>query len=108
MRPTEETLRKSYSAWFAMFVFLLFACATASLHAQGYAKIVGSVTDTSGAVIPSATITATQTKTGAATVVKSGADGAFVFPSLLPSNYSISASAKDFESYTQTGIRSEE
>jgi hypothetical protein len=87
-----------------MFVFLLFACATASLHAQGYAKIVGSVTDTSGAVIPSATITATQTKTGAATVVKSGADGAFVFPSLLPSNYSISASAKDFESYTQTGI----
>jgi len=36
--------------------------------------------------------------------VKSGADGAFVFPALLPSNYSISVSAKDFENYTQTGI----
>src|ERR1035441_101245 len=87
-----------------MIVFLFISCATARLHAQGYAKIVGTVTDTSGAVIPSASVTATQTQTGAVTTVKSGGDGACLLPALLPSNYSISVSAKDFENYTQTGI----
>ncbi|MGD0903619.1 MAG: carboxypeptidase-like regulatory domain-containing protein, partial [Terracidiphilus sp.] len=62
------------------------------------------MTDASGAVIPSATVTATQTQTGVAATVRSGADGAYVFPALLPSNYSLSVSAKGFENYTQTGI----
>src|ERR1039458_4994704 len=105
MRPmSKQFLSWSRSAWLAMIVFLFLASATARLHAQGYAKIVGTVTDASGAVIPSATVTATQTQTGVATAVKSGADGAYVFPALLPSNYSISVSAKGFEGYTQTGI----
>jgi hypothetical protein len=83
---------------------MLIVCAAARLNAQGYAKIVGTVTDTSGAVIPSATVTATQTQTGTATTVTSGADGAYVFPALLPSDYTIKVSAKDFENYSQTGI----
>jgi hypothetical protein len=37
-------------------------------------------------------------------VVKSGGDGNYVFPALLPSNYSISVSATGFEKYLQTGI----
>jgi hypothetical protein len=49
-------------------------------------------------------VSATQTLTGAATAVKSGADGSYVFPALLPSNYSITVSAKGFESFSQTGI----
>src|ERR1035438_9329464 len=104
MRPIGKTLHRWNSARTIAIVSLLIVCAAARLNAQGYAKIVGTVTDTSGAVIPSATVTATQTQTGATTLVKSGADGAFVFPALLPSNYSISVSAKDFENYTQTGI----
>ncbi len=36
--------------------------------------------------------------------MKSGADGGYVFPALLPSTYSISASAKGFQNYKQTGI----
>jgi hypothetical protein len=87
-----------------MTVFLFIVCATARLNAQGYAKIVGTVTDPSGAVVPSATVTATQTQTGTATTVKTAGDGAYVFPVLLPSNYSISAAAKGFENFTQTGI----
>ena len=95
MRPMGTTFRSwGRTAWFATIVILFIASATARLHAQGYAKIVGTVTDTSGAVIPSATVTATQTLTGVATAVKSGADGGYVFPALLPSNYSISVSAK--------------
>ena len=80
------------------------AFATARLNAQGYAKIVGTVTDPSGAVIPSATVTATQTSNGTVTVVNTIGDGGYVFPALLPSNYSITVSAKGFQNYTQTGI----
>src|ERR1700727_825814 len=89
----------------AMIVLLFFiACAATRLHAQGYASIVGTVTDPTGAVIPSATVTAVQTQTGHATVVTAGKDGAYVFPALLPSTYSISVSAQGFEQSTQAGI----
>ncbi len=88
-----------------MMVLLLFiACAATRLHAQGYASIVGTVTDPTGAVVPSATVTAVQTETGRATVVTAGKDGAYVFPSLLPSTYSISVAAPGFQKYTQNGI----
>ena len=105
MRPMGTTIRSfGRTAWIAAFVFMFIACATARLHAQGYAKIVGTVTDASGAVIPSATVTAIQTLTGVAATVRSGADGGYVFPALLPSNYSLSVSAKGFENYSQSGI----
>jgi hypothetical protein len=80
------------------------AFATARLNAQGYAKIVGTVTDPSGAVVPSATVTATQISNGVVTTVKTGGDGGYVFPVLLPTNYSIAVSAKGFENYKQSGI----
>jgi hypothetical protein len=92
------------TALFTMIVFLFIVCAAARLNAQGYAKIVGTVTDPTGAVIPSATVTATQTQTGAVSTVNSGGDGAFVFPALPPSNYSISVSAGGFQNFKQTGI----
>ncbi len=91
-------------AGLGVIVFMIAFCAAAHLSAQGYAKITGTVTDPSGAVIPFARVTATQTQTGTQSVVKTAADGAYVFPALLPSNYSISVSAKSFENYTQTGI----
>jgi hypothetical protein len=91
-------------AWITVIAFVIALSSTARLNAQGYAKIVGTVTDPSGAVIPSATVTATQTKTGTVSTVTTGGDGAFVFPALLPSQYSISVVATGFEKYTQTGI----
>jgi len=92
-------------AGIAVIVFMIAVCATARLNAQGYAKIVGTVTDPSGAVIPSATVTATQTKTGTVVAtVKTGGDGAYVFPALLPTDYAITVTATGFEKYTQSGI----
>jgi len=99
-----DSFWKTIVRLFAVIVFLLAATAAARLNAQGYAKIVGTVTDPSGAVVASATVTATQTQTGSASIAKTGGDGAYVFPALLPSNYSISVAAKGFESYTRTGI----
>lgn len=88
----------------AMLAAAFIVCTSASVNAQGYGTISGAITDPSGALVPSATVTATQTETGRETVVISGKDGVYVFPSLPPSDYAISVTASGFESLTQTGI----
>ena len=72
--------------------------------AQGYGSIVGNVTDPSGAVVASATITATQADTGRKTTVVSGRNGDFVFPTLPPADYVLTVDTKGFQTYRQTGI----
>lgn len=58
--------------------------------------IVGSVTDATGAAIPHATVTATNTKTGIATNVTSSDRGLFTMPALSFGDYVINASAEQF------------
>ena len=72
--------------------------------AQGYGSIVGTVADPSGAVVPGASVTATQTETGRKTVVTSGQNGAYVFPSLSPANYILTVESKGFQTSVQTGL----
>ncbi|MGA7524623.1 MAG: carboxypeptidase regulatory-like domain-containing protein [Acidobacteriaceae bacterium] len=55
----------------------------------------GTVTDPSGAVVPSATVVLTNS-TGGSTATTSGADGAFAFDRLLPGRYSASVTATGF------------
>jgi hypothetical protein len=80
-----------------------FMFATAAL-AQGRAVLSGKVVDSTGALIPSATVIATESKTGAKTVVNSNGAGEYVFPSLAASTYSLSVSAGGFSTYDQVGI----
>jgi len=84
---------------------LLIAVANAQhSFGQGLGTISGTVTDPSGAEIPSAAVVATQTDTGATISVKTNGTGAYVFPSLAPSGYTISVTAAGFKVYVQTGI----
>jgi len=91
-------------AGIAMVIFLCLVISAARLHAQGYGTISGTVTDPSGAVIPGASVIATEVQTGNATTTNSARDGRFVFPTLLPSGYSLSVTAAGFELYSQKGI----
>jgi hypothetical protein len=85
-------------------VCLCLSFSAASLHAQGYGTISGTVTDPSGAVVTGASVVAIEVQTGNQTRTTSGKDGRFVFPTLLPSGYSLSVTAAGFESYAQKGI----
>ncbi|MGA2569353.1 MAG: carboxypeptidase-like regulatory domain-containing protein [Terracidiphilus sp.] len=78
--------------------------AAAGLHAQGYGTIGGTVTDPTGAVVASATVTASQPLTGRVTTVTTNKEGAYVFPALLPNAYTLSIAAPGFQVYTQKGI----
>jgi len=81
---------------FALLVSLLFIPSVALGQARIEGQLSGTVVDSSGAVVPDATIVLTQPSTGFTRTVASNASGAFVFPDLLPGTYTVTASAKGF------------
>ena len=87
MQPFKNYLVKGDVMWkksFSMALGLLLLC-SASVWAQSTGSISGVVTDESGAVIPGAAVSATNTQTGVIVKTNSLEDGKFLFGSLLPS-----------------------
>jgi hypothetical protein len=72
--------------------------------AQQNSEIVGTVTDQTGAVVPDAKLTLTQTETGFVYNSTSNATGGFSFPGLNIGTYTLRATAKGFQGYTVTGL----
>jgi hypothetical protein len=67
--------------------------------------IAGTVKDASGAVVPNATVTITDTeKSIVVRTVKAGGGGDFAAPLLPVSRYSLTVDAPGFQKYTQSGI----
>jgi len=87
----------------ALFLIALLALPSL-LHAQLSGSVSGSVADTSGGVVPGASVTATNQATQDKTRTVTGADGNFTFPLLLPGTYTIDVVAKSYQSRQLTGI----
>ena len=76
-----------------------------SLSAQSFqAQVSGVVIDSTGAVIPGVQIHAIDQQKGTDTVAVSDQKGTYLFPSLLPSAYTIMCEAKGYKQYRQEGI----
>jgi hypothetical protein len=72
--------------------------------AQGTtSRISGTVTDTSGAAVPSATVTAVNDDTGVSYSTKSSSSGTYSFDSLQLGKYTIRAEAPNFRQFVSTG-----
>jgi hypothetical protein len=71
----------------------------------GESAISGVITDTTGATIPRAQITATNTETGVQTTRESTAAGAFSLSPLLPGNYNVEVAAKGFQRLLQENVQ---
>ncbi len=85
-----------------LMVVCLLAVSWNVLRAQSdTGRVLGTVADATGAMIPGATITLTDTDTGAVETRMSGADGVFSFPALLRGRYSIAVSANGFSKEQQ-------
>ncbi|HEX5284443.1 MAG TPA: TonB-dependent receptor, partial [Bryocella sp.] len=69
--------------------------------AQGLGRISGTVSDITGAAVPNAKVSATRTDTGEIKAATSDSAGTYVFPSLAPARYSVSASAAGFATYVE-------
>ena len=81
-----------------------FALATGTAGAQTGGEIAGTVTDSSGAVVPNADISVVSAETGAVHEAKTNGAGSFDFPSLDIGHYNLTVAAPGFESYKKNGI----
>src|SRR5882757_3732961 len=68
------------------------------------AQMSGKVVDSTGAVIPNATIDVQNTGTGLARKVSSSSTGEYAIPSIPVGMYKLSAVAAGFKTYAQSGI----
>jgi hypothetical protein len=66
--------------------------------------ITGTVTDSSGAVVPNAKVTLTSTETGLTLTNASDGAGVFIFAPIKIGNYSLTAEANGFEKTTQQNL----
>ena len=81
-----------------------FFFAAAVLAQSNRATITGSVTDSTGAVAPSVTVTATNVETGVATATVTNSDGIYVIPNLPPGKYAVEFKKDGFETVNEPNI----
>jgi hypothetical protein len=85
----------SFFLRFALIAFALFLSIPA--HAQFNASLSGTVTDTTGAVVPKATVTLTNKASHAVKSFTTTGSGYYNFSELAPGSYSLDATAQGFE-----------
>ena len=100
MRPPTpaRTARVSHNTWFALILcgaMLLVACAAVA-QSTSTGTIVGQVTDSSGAVVPDATVSLIDRTTGTSKTVTTNEAGRYVFVNVNPGSYDVT--------YAKTGF----
>jgi hypothetical protein len=73
-------------------------------QAASTSQITGTVKDQTGAVLPGAEVTATQTDTGAKRMVVSDETGSYILTNLPIGPYRLEVGLPGFRTYVQTGI----
>lgn len=80
-----------------IFITLLFLTLISSLSLAQEATIVGTVTDSTGAAVPGASITVTNTDTGLSRALTTEGDGQYVIPNLHIGHYVVLVNASGFK-----------
>src|SRR5437764_563227 len=89
----------------AFATIVLATLCTNNVHAQSStATIIGTVTDSSGALIVGAAVQAKNTGTGLAQSANSDAQGRFRIPNLNIGSYEVQVSQAGFQTVVRTGI----
>ena len=89
------------SAW------ALLALSTLATAQSGVGTVTGMVTDSTGAFIPGAEVRLTNTATNQSAVTRSNESGVYVFSSVLPGSYVLSARSNGFKEQNVRNIRVE-
>jgi hypothetical protein len=94
---------KKTPALAAVFVALFSFCAAAIAQVTT-GSILGTVRDASGAVVPGATVTVTDTGKGTTSTKQTDTEGNYSVPYLLPGTYDISVEMKGFKRDIQNNV----
>ena len=100
-RMTQFLGNRTVAIWTVLFIL-----AVGRLIAQtgGTGSILGLVKDSTGAVVPNASVTVVNTGTGVKSTVKTTSVGDFTVLSLIPGQYEVLAEAPGFAKQLVTGI----
>ena len=96
--------RTRFSA-LAFSILALFMFAVSQLNAQGASsKLEGTIVDAQGNIVANATVTATNTATGASKTVQADANGSYSIDGLAAGTYSLEAKGTGFAASSKPGI----
>ena len=101
-RPVHWSVAITCATAIALIAFLGFTAPVA--WAQDNATITGTITDASGALVPNANITVTNTATNQSRETISNTAGAYRFANVGNGNYTLTVVGKGFQKYTKSGI----
>lgn len=86
--------------WFVVYFFAFFALLTPLFAQNATSSLRGTVTDSTGAVLPNVTVRLSNSRIGFTTSTSSGGHGEYSFQQLAPGDYTVVFSAQDFGDYT--------
>jgi hypothetical protein len=96
--------RQLVSSGFLVFPILVLVTTAPILWGSVTGSISGTVSDSSGAVIPGASVAALNTGTGVKESTKTNTQGFYSLPDLPVGQYNISIQAQGFKEYLETGL----
>ncbi len=99
-----QVFANNFPAILALAALLLALGAQSSFAQTGRANIGGTVTDSQGAVVSGATVTATNTATGVATPTTTNGSGVFSISQVVPGVYNIKVEKEGFGAQQQENV----
>ena len=89
----------------ALLLAIALASGASPAYGQAYsASLTGAVTDPKGGVMPGVPVQLQNQATHDTRVVKTGADGHYMFSELAPGTYTLTVTAPGFKTFVQSGI----
>jgi hypothetical protein len=97
---------RQISIWHRIVLGVILALSFSYAHAvEVTARIKGTVTDPSGAVVAKAQVTVTNADTGVVSTTTTSDSGDYIFPALPVGTYTIKVEAPGFKGFAATGIK---
>src|SRR5579871_4720538 len=90
---------------FCILSLLTIASAISGWSQAVNATLLGTVTDSSGAIVPSAKVVITETQTSIGHTVQTNDSGNYIVPNLPPGVYAVSVEASGFKRETRKDVR---
>ncbi|MEO8591842.1 MAG: TonB-dependent receptor [Candidatus Solibacter sp.] len=88
-------------------LLLLLGCASLAPAQSIYGSLIGTVTDDSGAALPHAAVTATQTETNSSRSVVATENGSYNLPNLQPGTYTLTVTLPGFQTFNARDVKVE-
>ena len=93
--------------WFASFTLTLLLVSVPALAQTTAGRILGTLTDQSGAAVSGATVLVIDTQRGTSRTVTSDSTGGYAVPDLQPGTYKIRVESKGFKAVERPGVQIE-